>query len=172
MTDIIERIKDGPIKKWYRNNVNLNFLNTLVTESEEDGYILDPNSGLLIRKVYSDEIMKNLGYTIVDIIFPRPVDLHHHEDVDEALRVVGGSGILYTRIGNSVEEKSLSPKTEVYIPKRVSHSFRPYYYDYLKIRLACSGILNPTKEVCEERFDSFQPWIEYYKQQFKQSLLS
>lgn len=161
MANPIERLEDGPVKEWYKNNIDVFILYTIVNQAEQNGYTLDPKSGLLIRNVYSDTIIKNLGYTIVDIIFPRPVDLHHHEDVDEALRIVDGEGVLHRYEKGTEIRGALCPGDERYIPKGMSHSFRPTRKNgFLEIRLACSGILNPEKEVCEERFDKY--WqIEY-----------
>jgi len=163
MANVIELMEDGPVKNWYKNNVNPSFLNQLVEKNESHGYKLDTKSGLLFKSPYSNEVIKRLGYTVVDIIFPRPVDLHHHEDVDEALRVVEGMGVLYTRSENGGKEESLCAGREVYVPKNVSHSFRPDRNSSLTVRLACSGILDSNKEICEKRFDEFELWEHYYK---------
>lgn len=168
--DIINTLKDGPIKKWYENNITSFMFDFEVNRAIERGYNLDTKSGLLFRGVYSNQIIKQLGNTIIDILFLRPVDLHHHEDVHEALKVIDGKGDLYMCKGNSAGglvignwEETLYQGKEVYIPKNWSHSFRPNKEDFLEIRVACSGILDPSKEVCEKRFDEFEPWIDYYK---------
>ena len=157
-----DRIEPGPVQEWYRKYMDSNYLNYTVSEAEKNGYILDPKSGLLIRGIFN-VIADQLPYTLLDIIFPRPVDLHHHEDVNEALRVLRGSGYIYQRSGNRIIERGIYPGCETFIPKGESHTFRPYKNAFLEMRLACSGKLDSNKEVCEERFDEFEKWVQYYK---------
>lgn len=174
MVDALDRIENKQVRNWYENNINPSVLNYTVDSSEEKGYKLDPRSGLLIRNVYTDKTIKNLGHTIVDIIFPRPVDLHHHEDIDEALYIIDGKGEgriiiqthhiqTYPTKGIKIEEITLCSGKELYIPKGFSHTFRPEKDNFLEIRLACSGILDSKKEICERKFDEYEPWVEYYK---------
>ncbi len=154
-------IEDKAIKKWYKENLDSTFLGIIVWKANRNGYVLDNKSGLLFRNVYSDEIIKRLNYTIIDIIFPRPIDLHYHKDVDEAFRVLNGEGVFCMH--DSVEN-TLHKGKQLFVPKNVLHSFMPNKDDFLEIRVACSGILDPAQEVCEKRFDEFQPWLDYYKQ--------
>ncbi len=161
MTNVLDKIEDERIRRWYRNTTNLDFLNELVNRAEQIGYKLDTKSGLLIREIYFDEIIK-IHSTAMDIIFPRPVDLHHHEDVDETLLILDGSGKLYRKKEEVFKESQLYFGQVATINRNVSHSFRPYKNGFLEVRLLCSGILDPSKEVCEERFDTFEKWVQYY----------
>lgn len=160
---VLESIEDEQIKNWYKENTYPTFLGELVEENWERGYSLDLRSGLFFRRPYSEKIMKELGYTVADIIFPRPVNLHHHEDVGEALRVVRGKGVLYTRSETGGVEKSFCTGKEAYVPRGMTHSFRPDKNSFLEVRLACSGILDDKKEICEKRFFEFPLWVKYFE---------
>lgn len=119
--------------------------------------------------------------TILDIVFARPVDLHYHEDVGEKLSVVSGNGalILGNEFGESKErfcpaliignefgesEEKFCSGSEVYIPVNKVHSFRPDKNDFLEIRVDCTGILDPNKEVCVQRFYEVRPWVNYFNE--------
>jgi len=160
MINVIDRIEPGPVQEWYRNNSDTNSLNRIVSDAEVDGYSLNPKSGLLFRKVYSDQTIERLGYTILDIVFPRPVDLHFHEDVDEALNVLNGEGYFWRVKKLSRAKESVFPGNELYIPKRCVHTFTPVRNGFLEMRLACSGKLDPEKEIQIERFDIY--WKDYF----------
>jgi mannose-6-phosphate isomerase-like protein (cupin superfamily) len=162
MESAISSVRNRRVREWYKKNVNPKFLDVLVERAERDGYVLDPDSGLLIKRLYSDETIKRLGFTVVNIIFPRPVDLHYHEDVDEALLVVKGKGLLYIQREEDFEKRELYQGTNIFVPKGMAHSFRPDTGAFLEIMVACSGIIDPKKEVCVEAFDEFEPWKEYY----------
>ena len=146
-------LEDGPVKSWYVEHSQLDELYSLAERREPFGYILDPKSGLLFKKLYSDETIQRLGYTVLGIIFPRPTDLHYHPDVDEAISVVRGAGLLFTRSDNFPNIESLFPNKNFLIPKNTPHAFKPYQSEFLEIILACSGILDTSKEVQLERFD-------------------
>jgi len=162
MVNVIRRISNERIRKWYDGNIDHTFLHELVTRYNKEGYTFNYELGLMFRGQFSEDIISRLGYSIIDIIFPRPVDFHRHEDVDEALSVLKGNGALYiVEEGRDVQE-NFSPGKQVFVPKNTPHSFRPNKNDCLEIRLACSGILNPEKEICLQSFDTFPPWLEYY----------
>ena len=160
MINVIDRIEPGPVQEWYRNNSDTNSLNRIVSDAEADGYILNPKSGILFRNLYSDEIIERLGYSIVEIIFPRPVDLHLHEDVGEAFNVVNGEGYFYRVKKLSRHKLPVFPGKELYIPKGCVHTFTPVRNGFLEMRLACSGKLDPEKEIQIERFDIY--WKDYF----------
>jgi len=163
MLDIVDQLENEHIKKWYKENTSLGFLDRVVSENEYYGYVLDKKSGLLFRSPYSGEVVKNLGYTVIDIIFSIPVDLHYHTDVGEALVVKRGQGVLYTKSGSLCKEEAFSVGKSVFVPKNMPHSFRPDINDYLEISLSCTGILHDENEVCIKRFDEFEIWNKYYK---------
>lgn len=150
---MLTELEEGPVKNWYVKHSRLDELYSLAESSASSGYTLDPISGLLFRKLFSDETIKKLGHTVLGIIFPRPTDLHYHPDVNEAISVIKGRGLLFTRLGNSPDTETLFPDKNFLIPKNVPHAFRPFQGEYLEIILACSGILDTNKEVQLERFD-------------------
>ena len=154
---VLDRIDNKEVLEWYQSNVAYNFLNELVNNAEQKGYSLDPNSGLLFRKPFSDETIKKLGVTVLDIIFPRPTDFHYHEDISEAISVTDGKGSLYWSIPGlnfpNVKE-DLKIESKHYIEKRLPHGFSPDpETGFLEIKLICSGIFNPEKEVCLQKFN-------------------
>lgn len=161
MSSVIDIIKNRTVRKWYKENVDPLVLNDIVNRGIEKGYTLNPKTGLLIKEVYSKKTIKKIGHSVIDIIFPRPIDMHHHEDVDGALKIVNGEGVLH--VYTNLSERPLNKGDEVYIAKGVSHALRPNKNGFLEIRVTCSGILNPKKEICEMRFDKFPPWVDYYK---------
>lgn len=150
-TSVIKRIDNEIIRRWYEKNWDLNELDKMVTQAEQNGFILNPKSGLLIKQLYTPEMIKNLGHTTIEIGFPRPVDLHYHNDVDEAMHVVNGKGIIYV----DGKYHLLCPGRSVYIPKNTAHSFAPSKNDILDLILTLSGIYDPQHEICIKRFDEF-----------------
>lgn len=160
----IDRIEDKKIKQWYLDNFYpiANF-NKLVLDAEKKGFKLNPKSGLLLR--FSDEEIEKLGYTKIDIIFPRPVDLHYHTDVDGTIYImkgnvtfcIGEEGDTNSAFGTI---KTLKPGKKITIKKNTLHTFTPQQNQGLEIRLECSGILDLKKEFCVESFDSY--WKGYY----------
>lgn len=164
MEKFIDTIPYGPVREWYRKNVNADWLYNVVHDAIKRGYEPDTKSGLLFRKVF--DCKKTPKCTILDGIFPRPVDLHHHKDVHEALVVLQGEGVSYVSYGGTPtkrDEVKLFPGKAIAFPKNMSHSFRPDKDKYLEMRLVCSGTLNLKKEICEDRFYSFKPWVDYFK---------
>lgn len=163
---IMSQMKDGTVKDWFDDNVEFDFLNKVVMAAEKRGFTLDTESGMLLRQVYDKYTRENLGYTIIDIITLRPVDVHRHKDVSEALYMVDGEGIILTeKKSTTLEfyEHAIFPGKNFFIPVNTAHTFRPDKGESLEIRLACTGILNPKQEECIESFDKFHPWIDYYK---------
>lgn len=147
-------LEDGPVKAWYVKTSKLDSLYSLARKMLPSGYVLDKKSGLLVKELFCEPTTVNLGHTTVAIIFPRPTDLHYHPDVDEAISVVGGSGMVYTRDDRGVEKRQrYYPVSDGFIPRNVPHSIRPYNSDFVEIIVSCSGILDMSKEVCVERFD-------------------
>lgn len=153
-------MQDPQIKEWYRKNVDHTLLHNLVTEYNKKGYTLDKKSGLMFRQPFSADVIESLGHTVVDIVFPRPVDHHYHEDVGEALSVTEGSGALYTR--GMAKETPFRSGDSIFIPRGLAHSFRPDKNSFLEIRLMCTGIMNSDKEVCLQRFNEFSLWVDYF----------
>lgn len=163
--NIFEKIQNKRIKNWYEKNFDPALLSFLINDYQDKGFILDPESGLLFRS-FSDKTTEKIGRTVLEIVFPRPVDLHYHKDVDEALYITDGKGLLTKATGPSnirYSNEEISKGDEIYIPKGVEHSFRPDKGDALEIKIACTGILNPSEEVCVKPFDEFEPWMKYYK---------
>ena len=149
---VVEQLSEGPIKNWYKKAINEGlWLRGIVEQYEQMGYKLDFNSGLMFKHPYSQETIENLGYTVLDIVFPRPVDEHLHKDVDEAFSVINGKGEFYL-------ENALTPLeigSEIYVPVNTPHRFKPYGNYALEIRIACSGILDSEKEEQITRFDKW-----------------
>ncbi|MBW3011236.1 cupin domain-containing protein [Candidatus Woesearchaeota archaeon] len=131
--------------------------------AEYDGYTWNKEAGLLLRQDFPDGILENLGQTVLDIIFPRPSDLHHHEDVDEAVLVLDGSGEFQVETASKKIIVTLEKGKSVYIPKGSCHAFRPDKGKHLEIMLITKGgILDERCEVQHTRFDQYQPWIDYF----------
>lgn len=172
--ELLNSIANKKVKDWYNKHIDSASFFSIVNNAKQRGYNLDPNSGLFFRFPYSEETINKIGRTIIDIIFPRPTDFHYHEDVDEALYVVSGEGAFCGKgafhINQSKEEYSklgeigieLSKGDEIYIPKKVVHTLGPHLDDSLEIRLVCSGIFDPKKEVCISPFDEYAFWPGYY----------
>ena len=152
MVNVVDRIVDGAVKRWYQRNSDPALLNVIVRNAEEEGYVLDPNSGLLFRDITSEELS-------IDIIFPRPTDFHHHKDVHENIEVLSGEGIF---INHGRESEYFGPGKEISVPLYWNHAFRPSKYEALEVRVTCSGVWDPAQEVMIESFDTFGPWARYY----------
>nr|MBA4405348.1 hypothetical protein [Nanoarchaeum sp.] len=152
MVNVVDRIVEGAVKRWYQINSDPALLNMIVRNAEEEGYVLDPNSGLLFRDVNSEELS-------IDIIFPRPTDFHYHKDVHENIEVLSGKGIF---INHGHEAEYFGPGKEISVPHYWNHAFRPSKHGALEVRVTCSGVWDPAQEVVIERFDSFEPWVRYF----------
>ena len=118
-TNIVDRIENERVKGQYEENWDATILNSLIENYEKDGFSFDPKSGLLFRG-FSDETIEKIERTIIDIVFPRPVDLHYHKDVDEAIYIVKGNGLMTKSIGPQhirYSEEGISEGKEFYIPR-------------------------------------------------------
>jgi len=161
---VFDRISNKRVREWYSSHVNSSFLKNMIDHAENDGYNLDTESGLLTREPFSKETTNVLGYTALDIIFLRPTDLHYHKDVDEAIFVEDGKGLVvfedfdYDTI--KVFRNKLYRGKSIIIGKQTNHAFRPDKGNFLEVRVSCSGILDPEKEVCMIPFDKF--WKKYH----------
>jgi mannose-6-phosphate isomerase-like protein (cupin superfamily) len=178
MVNAIRHIGNGPVRDWYLTHVDHRTFHDWVTKYNKEGYTLNLENGLMVRKPSDTTTMDR---TILDIVFPRPVDLHYHTDVSERLSVVSGKGALIVgnQFGESEErlcpaliignefgesEEKFCSGSKVYIPVNEVHSFRPDKNNFLEIRVECTGILDPTKEVCVQRFYEFRPWVKYFNE--------
>lgn len=162
----IDFLKSGPVKDWYRENTNPVIFDTRAYEAEVNGYELDPESGLLFRGFYTEKIQNDhLGQTVIGIIFPRPVDLHHHDGMGEAISIISGEGVFYKRTSPESRGRfyKISEGDSLFVPAGMDHSFRPDENDFLEVLLVCTGIYDNKKEKCVERFDRFEPWVKYYE---------
>ncbi len=163
MSTALDNVTDERIRDYYRQHVPFESVAKL---AEADGYQLDPKSGLFFREVLSPEVMENLGhrpFTLIDIMFPRPTDFHHHEDVDETIILLGSKNPYSSGIYLCMEKVgffSRRPGEKIHIPRGMSHGFTPEDGYVLEVRVACSGILDPTKEIKEADFDS--NWLQKY----------
>ena len=81
--------------------------------------------------------------------------MHLHKDVDEVLKVLNGSGYFHSQGDEKKERFLIGEGAEIYIPKSVPHAFAPEPGTCLEIRVACSGILDPKKEVTVVKFDNY-----------------
>jgi len=161
-TGVVDQIRTPHVKKWYEENTKPGFLAEVNKYALGRGYVLDPESGLFFRSLpsyYKD----NYLVTILDGIFPRPVDLHHHLDVDEVITVIAGWGRGVKMADGECsdaepKEYSLVRGSIMYVPSRTNHSFAPQEEKVLEMHLVCSGVLNPEDEVCVKRFDEYGYW--------------
>lgn len=163
MTSAIDKIEDLAIKEWYYKNLGYTLFNAFLEKAKEKDYVMDKKSGLFVKPAFSPENQERLGHSSVYIIFPRPVDLHYHEDVDEAFHVIEGTGYFYSQLEKSEREECIFPGREIYVPLGRYHSLMPNIGEYLEIRIECSGILNPKKEICVCKFGEYKPVTEYYE---------
>lgn len=173
MMPIVKTVIDKPYRKWYKRNVDPDEMGNLVEYFQKKGYILD-SSGFMLRSEYPKKINPKTNQTTLDIIFTRPTDLHYHRDVSEFVTVLSGKAELerhqfqgiekyanpdFSKYDMSEPELDIIEKRDWFIsPPGEFHGYKPIRTKsdmppYLEIALICTGILNPEKEVCVERFD-------------------
>lgn len=162
MRDLITETENASVRKWFEENSESATLKRISDTARDKGYTYDPKAGLFFRQVYNDSTLKKLGYTVLDILFPRPADVHYHTDMGEAIRVVDGVGFYY--------EEGLNPPNNLlvltpnlinmqhFIEKRREHSFSPAKNDYLEIRLCCTGPYLDENEIQVIPFNEFELW--------------
>jgi len=157
----------GPtdIIHWYLANPQraIHFVDTC-KKFESKGYRLDKRSGFLLRELYNDQnAIEKIGRTILDIVFTRPTNIHHHTDVEEAIHMESGEGLLYLFDKNTqkFEKYKLDAtipdivKSIKYIPVGIPHCFDTDVHNPLEIRLVCTGILKDENEITLRRFDKW-----------------
>jgi len=177
MVHALDRLEIGHVKNWYRKHTDAARLDAIVSQAEGRGYKWDAKSGLLLRPVYTDVelphfnqrdpdsffpyssfVSSGLGYTVIDVVFPRPVDFHYHIDVGEAFKIVKGAGEFVL----GTFRTSILPDKQIFVPKGRHHTFRPDKNESVEARIACTGLLDQKKEVCVKRFDNVPKWVEYF----------
>jgi hypothetical protein len=156
----VPKLENGPIKEWYIKNSQVERLYKFAKIVEPYGYTLDPKSGLLFAHPFSDDIIRTLGYTVLQIIFPRPTDLHYHPDVAEAISTLSGKGKLFkqthpihTLFPKEFKYETLTQGKSSIIPVNTPHAFVPSDGEYLEILLNCTANLDTQKEVTVRTFD-------------------
>jgi len=154
---VYEIIRDPDVRKWYEENINPDVFEIWFNDFKKRNYNFDSNSGLFFKQFFPDSIIQKLNHTDINIIFPRPVDIHYHTDVGEALSVLAGSGKLYLKKENENEWKKyiLEKGVSIFIEPYVYHTFTPKipgFLDFLEIHLNCTGILDPKNEICIKDF--------------------
>jgi len=155
----IDLLEKGPVRDWYIEHWDSGRLDHTMELSVKERYVLDRSSGLFIRDY------KGVGHTVIDILTPRPVDLHYHEDVGEAIAITGGQGFLYAPavIG---DVKSIVPVQKgdgVFIPTGKSHTFSPKKGMLLEVSVVCTRKLDPAREVLKNRFNEFEHWKKIWE---------
>ncbi|UCD03690.1 MAG: hypothetical protein JSW73_04080 [Candidatus Woesearchaeota archaeon] len=170
MESVVDTLTNKRIEEWYKENTKPGFLDQVVKDNKSNGYVLDKDSGLLIKQLHTPEELEELGYTERDIIFPRPTDYHFHPDVDETLTLLSGKGFSFE---GELYDLSKSPPTLVcfgglvkktVIPKEIKHMIIPKKGTTLELHLECSGILDPEKEELVRHFDVAYPKVlNHYK---------
>ncbi len=150
VVDQRKSIYNEKIKAWYLDNVSRDFFNQTTNYFQEIGYELDLKSGLLIRDISSDKQTK------FDLVTLRPLDLHHHEDINEYFVVLNGEGDFLR--GNSEDLKSVTREYIVrgrrfLVPREIPHAFVLYNNSYLSMNVECNGVLDSSKERCLKSFD-------------------
>ena len=156
---LIDSIKNENVREYYQYVLGPEEFFEVYKKFGDRGFVFDPNSGLMFRDLFSKKVQGEIECTLVEGVFPRPVDLHYHKDVDEYLLVLEGEGTLVftTKDGTVKEGIELKEGTEVKIPVGTPHSFIPDG-EYLLIRLACKGLLDPQKEVTLSPFSDYWSW--------------
>ncbi len=155
-------VNPGPVREWFLKNTPERAVNfeTICRLAQGRGYSLDQKSGLLLRNPYG-KLSSYLPYTIADIVFTRPSDLHQHKDVGEAIYVESGEGDLYlfsehrqNFTGFCLDAKNAATRIG-FIPVGIPHCFATNEDNPLEIRLACTGILKDENEITLKRFDKW-----------------
>lgn len=162
MTSFVDRLEPGPAQEWYkRNNQGLD-LDCWSGGFEQAGYLLDPKSGLLTRPHFDEKTTGLLGYTLIDLVFLRPTDLHYHPRMEEGIRVLGGGGLAIIDPANN-GGRSLKKGDLFFISRGIKHAFRPDKGGFLELEVACTRIYTPAEEETVVSFDQFPPWKQYFE---------
>ena len=158
--ELVDTITNDEIREWYNENTAPNFLDNVAVSIQGGGYSFDPKSGLFIKPLF-EKIVDKLNQTIVQVVFPRPTDIHYHEDIDESIMVLRGRGKMGRDLNQS-KYKWLNVGQEAFIPKGDHHYFCPDEETILELMIVCSGILNPSKEKCVRPFQDID-WYQKLK---------
>ncbi len=145
---LVNSITNEKVKLWYLENQEISSFLDIVAASIE-GYSFDTKSGLFVKPVFK-KINGKLKQTLVQVVFPRPTDIHYHEDVDEAVKVI--QGYANVLVEDQKDIKTIIMGDEINIPKGKHHYFCPDKNRFLELFIACSGILDPSKEKCVQHF--------------------
>jgi mannose-6-phosphate isomerase-like protein (cupin superfamily) len=160
MKKFMDCLNDGPVKDWYTTHKEPKLMGVMAHMLEKEGYILDPESGLFVKPLFKESIQP-IGFTLIDIVFPRPTDYHAHPKMGEAFKVVKGSGAILMNSENSFGTP-LNIGDQVYIAPGTKHALRPGQEGYVGIHLLCDKVYDSSQEECIKRFDQFKPWIDYF----------
>jgi len=170
--ELIDSIETPHVRNWYQKYLSdsklyidksVLLLDYLSKRAVIDGYEFDAKSGLFIKEVFPEKIAKRVGRTIVNIIFPRPVDQHYHEDVGEAFYVISGNGA-FRKVGEGMFfSEPIQRGSTTFADVGEYHAFSPDPGDYLEMAIVCTGVMDFSKEKCVTRFDKYQPWLDFFK---------
>ncbi len=164
MKKFIERLDEGPIREWYMVHREPDELNRIANYVEERGYSLDPKSGLFLMSPFGEEDIKQLGYTIIQIIFPRPTDFHVHEKMGEGIEVLLGGGVYFeykqdkTSLEVSKVKKPIGASDAFLINPGNPHAFSPLPGTFLEIRVSCTEIYDDSQETTITPFNQVTDW--------------
>lgn len=168
MPTLIDSITNLEVKDWYLKNKDSKFFLDYIAQSNPK-FNFNPSNGLFFYDPTPEEDRKKLTQTVIQAIFPRPVDLHFHPDVNESLVVLDGTGIFLIAdnqkdyLSNNIQSRVLDPFQAINFPIGSVHTFSPKYGGFVRIHLVTSpGKLDTSKEVCITPFDELPVWKELY----------
>jgi mannose-6-phosphate isomerase-like protein (cupin superfamily) len=170
----LQRLPEDSVKRWYEKYMTSARFDEIANEASEKGYTLDPRSGIFIKPVEQDKNIR-LDHTELKLIIPRPFDVSYHEDVNEYLSVLSGSGAAYLQNrGKNITDKDCFKKIDLikngslFIPKNKMHTLRPNMNEALEVLVRYSGFAKPYNEIKKESFWYFGPYVLYFNAEAKE----
>jgi mannose-6-phosphate isomerase-like protein (cupin superfamily) len=150
----LKRLADGPAKNWFARRIAEDagygtVLNGIISGHETEGYVLDANSGIMLRE---RPVPYKVDSTLLDLVMPHDTDYHFHPDVIEVVDIRSGSGIFYH--GPDKTPITLEEGVLLTIPVDVHHGFKPgppkHFIEFSLVTVG--GQLDMAKERCVQPF--------------------
>jgi len=153
--EILAHFPSPEVKDWFANQISKGLpLAELVEKYEEQGYTLSQN-GFLTRQPFTEDELKEIGFTIVDMVLLRP-STYHSRDLHRAIRVKKGQGLYFNTIKNWRE---LKEGDTLFVPKDADHGWMTGRTKPLEAQVVYSGILESSKETEFMTFSGFSDFL-------------
>jgi hypothetical protein len=138
------------IEYFSRSEVDQERLGQIAANANQYGFA-QTGSGLFLRELPTDT-RRGRGGTLIEVLFPRPSDLHVHDRMAEIIKVLSGQGEFYTLkdIHNPQTRHTvpIDPRTDRFeVSPGTQHGFVPAA-NGLKILVDCSMKYTPAEERC------------------------